>query len=233
MTSRGAGLVGMESSDSPVMIKQIWQTFFSHQHINKKTKNTRDDPITMHTSPRQTHTSIGPSNQSEETRPSVTIDRHQTEGDTREKSCKGTLTFTQKPQTPQNKQSDTVTMGTITNWLMMLLGTSNSIYLIQGSFTLPCIPLFILFISVTCQQGLLYRQRYRYKNPLAKKIIPIFFHYITVALGLPLHKHIHRYYFLIRKNPEPFSYRHTSISRCHFMYTKIQSREILSHQKHC
>ena len=92
---------------------------------------------------------------------------------------------------------------------------------------------FIPFISMTCWQGLLYRQRYRYKNPLAKKIIPIFFHYITVALGLPLHKHIHRYYFLIRKNPEPFSYRHTSISRCHFMYTKIQSREILSHQKHC
>ena len=29
-----------------------------------------------------------------------------------ERSCKGTLTLTQKPQTPWNKQSDTVTVGT-------------------------------------------------------------------------------------------------------------------------
>ena len=143
----------------------------------------------MHTSPRQTHTSIGPGNQSEEVRPLVTINRHQAEGDTREKSCKGILTFTQKPRTPRNKQSDTVTVGTTTNRSTTPLGESNCIYPIQGSFTLPCIPFFIPFISVTCQQGLLYRQRYRYKNTLAK-IIPIFFHYITAALGLPLHKPI-------------------------------------------
>ena len=172
----------------------------------------------MHISPRQTHTSIGPGDQSEEARPSVMIDRCQAESDTREKSCKGILTFTQKPQTPRNKQSDTVTAGATMNRSITPLGASNRIYSIQGSFTLPCIPFLIPFISVTCRQGLLYRQRYRYKNTLTK-IIPIFLHYITAALGLPLHK-THRYYFLIRKNLEPSSYKQTSISRYHPMYTK-------------
>ena len=37
---------------------------------------------------------------------------------------------------------------------MMLLGTSKHIHLIQGSFTFPCIPFFIPFISTTCWQGL-------------------------------------------------------------------------------
>ena len=106
---------------------------------NKKTKNIRDDPITTHTSPRWTHTIIGPSDQSEEAHPSVTIDRRQTEGNMREKSCKGILTFTQKPWTRWNKQSDTVTVGTTMNQSTMLLGTSN-----RGSFTLPCIPFLSL-----------------------------------------------------------------------------------------
>ena len=79
-------------------------TNFSYQNINKKTKNIRDDPITTHTSPRQTHTSIGPGDQSEEARPLVMIDGHQAEGDTRKKSHRGILTFTQRPRTPQNKQ---------------------------------------------------------------------------------------------------------------------------------
>ena len=41
----------------------------------------------------------------------------------------------------------------------------------------------------------------------------------------PTPSQTHRDYFLIRKNPEPFSYRHTSISRYCFMYTIVQSRE--------
>ena len=74
------------------------------------------------------HTSIGPGDQSEEAHPSMTIDRCQAEGDMREKSCKGILTFTQKPQTPWNKQSDTVTMGMTMNRSMTPLGASNRIY---------------------------------------------------------------------------------------------------------
>ena len=44
-----------------------------------------------HISPRRTHTSIGPSDQSEEVRPSVMIDRRQNEGDMREKAVKTSL----------------------------------------------------------------------------------------------------------------------------------------------
>ena len=77
---------------------------FSYQHINKKTKNIRDDPIMMHISPRRTHMSIGPGDQSEEVRPSVTINSRQAEGDTREKNHKSILTFMQKNRTPWNKQ---------------------------------------------------------------------------------------------------------------------------------
>ena len=45
----------------------------------------------MHTSPKWTHTSIGPGDQSEEVHPSVTIDRRQTKGNTREKAVKASL----------------------------------------------------------------------------------------------------------------------------------------------
>ena len=53
--------------------------------------------------------------QQEEARPSMTIDSRQTENNMREKAVKVFLHFTQKPQTPQNKQPDVATAGMNTN----------------------------------------------------------------------------------------------------------------------
>ena len=44
---------------------------------DKTVKQIRNDPITMHITPKWTSTSIGPGDQSEEACPSVTTDRHQ------------------------------------------------------------------------------------------------------------------------------------------------------------
>ena len=52
----------------------------------------------MHTSPKQTHTSIGPGNQSEEACPSMMIDRCQTKGDMREKAVKAPLHLHRNPR---------------------------------------------------------------------------------------------------------------------------------------
>ena len=49
----------------------------------------------------------------------------------------------------------------------------------------------------------------------------------------PTPSQTHRNHFLIHKNPGPFSYIHASISRHYHMYTIVQSRIILSHQKPC
>ena len=145
-----------------------------------------------HTSPEWTHTSIGPGNQSEEACPSVTIDRRQNEGNTREKAVKTSLHLHRNPG-PHRINSQTLSLqeqSQTTTW-----GTHDAPRNKQphiphtGEFHPSLHSPFIPFISMTCWQGLLYRQRYRYKNPLAK-IIPIFFHYITAALGLPLHKPI-------------------------------------------
>ena len=51
----------------------------------------------MHTSPEQTHTRIGPGDQSEEACPSVMINRHQTEGNTRERAVKVSLHLHRNP----------------------------------------------------------------------------------------------------------------------------------------
>ena len=55
--------------------------------------------------------SISPGNRSEEAHPSMTIDRHQTGNNMREKAAKVPLHFAQKFWTPQNKQPDAATMG--------------------------------------------------------------------------------------------------------------------------
>ena len=100
----------------------------------------------------------------------------------------------------------------------MLLGTSKHIHLTQGGFTLPCI-LFHPFHFHNLLTGALYKYRYRYRCPLAKEI-PIFFLLHHSCIG-PTLSQTHRNYFLIRKNSESLSYRHTSISRYYHMYTKI------------
>ena len=56
-------------------------------------------------------------------------------------------------------------------------------------------------------------------KPTSKRKSPSFpLHHSCIR---PTPSQIHRDYFLIHKNPESFSYRHTSISREHFMYTTI------------
>ena len=106
--------------------------FFLSTH-NKKTKNTKDDPNTMHTSC-ITHTHDIMNTYEDNTQKTWTntheywsrrpIRRSTPISDDRQvpdqrryerKSCKGTLTLTQKPRTPRNKQSDTVTAETIMN----------------------------------------------------------------------------------------------------------------------
>ena len=140
----------------------------------------------------QTHTSIGPGDRSEEARPSVTIDRCQTEGDMRERAVKVPLDLHRNPRPhginsqmlPPWEGSWTLTQGTHDtprNEQEHIPHTGE----FHPSLNSPFIP----FTSVICQQGLLYRWRYRYKNPLAKENSHLF-HYITAALGLPLHKHI-------------------------------------------
>ena len=62
--------------NKPFLIKNIKQ---------RKLKQIRNDPIMTHITPKQTSMSIGPGDQSEEVCPSVTIDRHQAEGDTRKR----------------------------------------------------------------------------------------------------------------------------------------------------
>ena len=87
----------------------------------KKTKNTRDDPNTMHTHdvmntyedntirPRWTHTSIGPSNWSEEVCLSVMINRRQTEDDMRERAVKVPLHLHRNPR-PHGINSQTLSL---------------------------------------------------------------------------------------------------------------------------
>ena len=146
------------------------------------------------------------------------------------KSCKGTLTLTQKPRTPRNKQSDTVTVGTTTNRSTTLLGASNCIYPIQGSFTLPCIP-FYPFHLRDLSTGAFVQTEVQIQKPTSKNNPHLFpLHHGHIG---PTPSQTHRYYFLICKNLEPSSYKQTSISRYHPMYTENQSRELLSHQKHC
>ena len=158
------------------------------------------------------------------------IDRCQAEGDTREKSCKGILTFTQKPWTPRNQQSDTVTAGTTMNWSTMLLGASNCIYPIQGGFTLPAFP-FYPFHLRDLSTGAFVQTEVQIQKPTSENNPHLFpLHHSCIG---PTPSQTHRYYFLIHKNLEPSSYKQTSISRYHPTYTKNQSREILSHQKHC
>ena len=70
--------------------------------------------------PRQTHTSIGPSDWSEEAHPSMTIDGHQTGSDTRERAVKVPLHLHRNPgphginsqMLPPWEQSRTLTQGT-------------------------------------------------------------------------------------------------------------------------
>ena len=195
--------------NKPFLIKNIKQ---------RKLKQIRNNPITTHITPKWTSTSIGPGNQSEEACPSVTIDRHQVEGDTTEKNHRDTLTSTHRPKIPRNKLQNAVTAGITTNRHTTHLEASNCIYPIQGGFTLPCIPFSSLSSPRLVDRGFCIYRRYRYKNPLAKDN-PHFFslHHSRIE---PTPSQTHRHYFLIRKNPELPSYKQNSISRYHHTYTK-------------
>ena len=156
---------------------------------------------TIQKRPRWTHTSIGPGDQSEEACPSVTINRCQTEGDPRERAVKVPLHLHRNPRPhgiksqtlPPQEQSQTLTQRTHDT-----PRNKQEHIPYTGEFHPSLHSPFIPFISAICQQGLLYRQRYRYKNPLAKKWSPSFFHYITAALGLPLHKHIDTIFWSVK-----------------------------------
>ena len=163
----------------------------------------------MHITPRQTSTSIGPGNQSEEACPLVMIDRHQAEGNMTEKNRRDGLTSTHRPKIPWNKQYNAVTAGITTN---------RHTTPIQGSFTLPCIPFLSFSSPRLVDRSFCTYRRYRYKNPLAKDNPHLFpLHHSHIE---PTPSQTHRYYFLIRKNPELPSYKQTSISRHHPTYTK-------------
>ena len=183
--------------------------------------------------------SIDPGDQSEEVHLSMTINRHQTGNNTRERAVKVPLHFTQKPRTPRNKQPDAATAGT-----SMDLHTRDPRHSQERARAhtthrrVSPFPAFLfsyffhlLFHLCNLSTGALYKQRYRYRNPLTKKI-PIFFHLHHSCIR-PTPSQTCRNYFLIHKNPGPFNYRHTSISRHYHMYTIVQSRIILSHQKPC
>ena len=122
--------------------------------------------------------------------------------------------------------------GITTNWHMTYLETSNRIHPVQGSSTLPCIPFPSFFISESCWQGLLYIQKVQIQKPTKQKDNPHLFplHHNHIE---PTPEQPHRFYFLIRKNPELPSYKQNSISRYHHMYTINQSRDNLSHQQPC
>ena len=129
-----------------------------HTHTHNIT-NRHD--TTAPTRPRhetqQTFMSISPSNRSEEVRPLMMINRCQTKNSMRE-SCKSTLTLYTEALDPMEQATKHCHCGNKHvppyEGPTKLLGMSKHIYLIQGSFTLPCIPFFIPFISTICQQGL-------------------------------------------------------------------------------
>ena len=114
--------------------------------------------------------------------------------------------------------------GITTNRHKTYLETSTHIYPVQGSFTLPCIP-FSSFSSLrVVDRGFCTYRRYRYRNPLTKDNPHLFLlHHNCIE---PTPSQPHRFYFLIRKNPELPSYKQNSISRYHHTYTKI-SLEII------
>ena len=116
--------------------KNDYDNFFSHYHITKRLKTLKMTstwrihhvPHTYNvmnryntTSPKgstwdpdtkkqQTFMNIGPGDQSEEVHPSMMIDRRQTKDNMR-KSCKVLWHFTQRTQTPWNKQPNIATAG--------------------------------------------------------------------------------------------------------------------------
>ena len=139
-----------------------------------------------------TFTSIGPGDRSEEARPLMTIIRCQTENNMRE-SCKSTLTLYTEALDPTEQATKCCHCGNehepSHKGPTTLLGMSKCIYLIQESFTLPCIPFFYSIHLRSLSTGALYKQRHRYRYSLAKDI-PVFSIYITAALGLPFHKPI-------------------------------------------
>ena len=149
-----------------------------------------------------TFTSIGPSDWSEEVCPSMTINRCQTKNNMR-KSCKSTLILYTEALDPmeqatkccycRNKHKPPY------EGPMMLLGMSKCIHLIQFHPSLH--PFFHPFHLHNLSTGALYKQRHRYKYSLAKEI-PIFFIYITAALGLPFHKPV-EIIFRSTKIPNP------------------------------
>ena len=133
---------------------------FSLSIYNKKTKNTRNDPNMTHTSPRQTHTSIGPSNRSEEARPSMMINRCQTGSNMRERAVKVPLHL-HRNHGPHRINSQTLSpqerSQTLTQETHNAPRNEQEHIPHTGEFHPSLHSPFIPFISVTCRQGLLCR----------------------------------------------------------------------------
>ena len=176
----------------------------------------------MHTSPKWTHMSIGPSNQSEEARPSVTIDRRQTKGNTREKAVKASLHLHRNLR-PHRINSQTLSLQ---EWSQTpTQGTHNTprneqLHIphtgeFHPSLHSPFYPFHLRDLSTGAfvQTEVQIQKQTRKNNP---HLFPL--HHSHIG---PTPSQTHRDHFLIRKNPEPFSYRHISISRYHFIYTTI------------
>ena len=85
--------------------------------------------------------------------------------------------------------------------LMTLLGTSKHIYLIQESFTLPCIPFLPLSFLQSVDRGFV-QIEVQIQKPTSKRKSPSFFIYITAALGLPFHKPVETIFWSV-KIPNP------------------------------
>ena len=150
------------------------------------------------------------------------IDRHQTGNDMREKGCKGTLTLCTGTLDPTEQTARCCHRGNKHGpphkRLTMLPGTSKCIHCIQGSFTLPCIPVVFLSSLQIVDRGFV-QIEVQIQKPTSRRKSPSFpLHHSRIG---PTTSQTHRDYFLIHKNPEPFNRRHASISRYCFMYTTV------------
>ena len=121
-------------------------------HTHDVTNTYKDNTIR----PRQTHMSIGPGDRSEEVRPSVTIDRRQIEGNTRERAVKVPLHLHRNPG-PHGINSQTLSPQEQSRTLTQ--GTHNAPRNKQehiphpGEFHPSLHSPFIPFISITCHRG--------------------------------------------------------------------------------
>ena len=157
---------------------------------------------TIHKRPRQTHTSIGPSDQSEEVRPSMMIDKCQTGSNMRERAVKVPLHLHRNPG-PHRINSQTLSPW---EWSWTpTQGTHDAPRNKQehipstGEFHPSLHPPFYPFHLRNLSTGGFVQIEVQILKPTSKRISPSFpLHHSHIG---PTPSQIHRDYFLICKNP--------------------------------